>query len=63
MYKLELKSQPKTFIGRLNMVVPDKSQLWFTGLWSLKAINALTHTGVSWKLVGMLLKRKDENEF
>ena len=52
MYRLELKSQPKTFVGWSNMVVRAKSQLRFTGLWSLKNINALTQTGVCWKLVG-----------
>ena len=36
MYRLDLKSQPKTIIGQLNMVVCAKSQLRFTGPWSLQ---------------------------
>ena len=32
MYRLDLKIQPKTLIGQLNMVVRAKSQLGFTGL-------------------------------
>ena len=28
-----------------------------------KKMNALTHAEVQWKLIGMLLKRKDENEY
>ena len=36
MYRLDLKIQPKTLIGQLNMVVRAKSQLGFTGLWLLQ---------------------------
>lgn len=60
MYRLELKSQPETLIGRLNMIVRAKSRPTFRGMLSLKNINPLTHEGVPRKLIGMLLKHKDE---
>ena len=42
------------------MIVRAKSRPRFRGMLSLKNINPLTHEGVPWKLIGMLLKHKDE---
>ena len=62
MYKLDLKSQPKTIIGQLNMIVPIPDlDLQVRGHY--KKINVLTHAEVQWKLIRMLLKRKDEIEY